>query len=182
MFFHYFKQIKSKKLKQNKIKRLNNMLEQIEEKLEDYQEEILFRNEKYREKHEEKKEKGKMSERARDMKELLDKTTTGNFMYVFASILLDEEITKDKDENLEYEKHQVIVPTGNDNSHSYTLDNPVIVYNGNKGLKMDGTVGDNLPDKEENFRFATEDEIKGFFKNFDYNNGLDKLLGLVKEL
>lgn len=150
------------------------MLENIEKKIEDYKDEIKFRTKQITVKE----KKKNLSEKAHSVKELLDKTITGNFIYELCSLLMGERIER-KTKTKPHTEHTMIV-IKSDETKGYPKNQPILVSNNGYGLTMNGNVfSTTLPD---DVRTATEDEITGYFKNFDYSKGLQNLLKLINEV
>jgi len=88
-----------------------------------------------------------------------DATTTAKFMEVI-SILMDEPLSVNP---TSVEEGKIIVITSNRGSHNYGSLPLHSSFNGSGAIKWGGTIGNNYGN--EDWRYATENEIKEFFKS-----------------
>jgi hypothetical protein len=58
-----------------------------------------------------------------------------------------------------------VVPTKNPNSHNYPLNTPLILKSYQQGghIRIDGNIGNNLPESRLCYRISTQKEIEEFF-------------------
>lgn len=115
-----------------------------------------------------KKDKKAKSKKQKDIEALISKFGChASRVAALCSILTGLPIECVKSNELELKKYQVVVPTGNDNYHNYTIGEPVIYIGKNPeegddyvAIRADGTLGNNL-DRDCVFtRYATAAEIK----------------------
>ena len=75
------------------------------------------------------------------------------------SILTGRPLSQDHTNTLE--RHVVVVPLKNTNSHNYDLKEPVVIgTRGDHAIRRNGDVGNHLDLKSGSWRYATEAEIK----------------------
>jgi hypothetical protein len=118
-----------------------------------------------------------LSSKATKIRDLLIPTKDRKALSSILSILLEEDIelpdfyTKN---TVILRPMVVVVPLTNANNHNYPIDSPALMTSKTMGIKVDGTMGNNMTHTRGSIRPATEDEIdflvnnKKVMKNLGY--------------
>ena len=128
----------------------------------------------------------KKSDKAKQIEHLCRNISNRTQMLKIFSLLLDEPLNGGICPLGYYPFGCMVVLTGKYSSHNYPLNEPVLVdntTNRRSGLKMDGTVGNNLPTiKTKKIRCATNEEIDEFFEKYDYLCGKSWISSFIAKI
>lgn len=81
-----------------------------------------------------------------------------------------------------YRKYEVVVPTGNPNSHCYKVNEPCMIVHTDTALRADGRLGDHLPRRSHQvMRAATRDEIMWFVNSLPLPALQSQVAGVLLE-